>query len=218
MNRIVSFGSSPLIHHPGLNDGLPFPNIIAQKLKLDYDCQAKALSSNPKLTRKILCHEFLPDDFALVAWTSTVRFEFRTEHGWAGFNPGTYRLEGSFAKQWYEGPGKWEYTSISIALKEIIIAQNFLKQQNIPYVFIFDNNEIFESHVYNNPDNYIDSLNKAIDWNQVVVFDDTYSMRDWCYKNQFPMTGNHANIEGQLAIADYLIEKVPAFAIKGSES
>lgn len=218
MNRMVSFGSSPLIHHPGLNDGLPFPDIIAQKLKLDYDCQAKPLSSNPKLTRKILSHNFLPDDFALVAWTSATRFEFRTKNGWAGFNPGTYRLEGSFAKQWYEGPGQWEYTAISIVLKEIIIAQTFLKQQNVPYAFIFDNNEIFESHVYNNPDNYINSLNKSIDWSMVVMFDNTYSMKDWCYTKEFPMPGNHAGVEGHVAIADYLIEKVPAFAIKGSES
>jgi len=218
MNKIVSFGSSPVLHHPALQDEVPFPEIISRKLQLQYATTAKALSSNAKITRKILSYDFLPDDFALVVWTSTVRFEFRSEHGWSGFNPGTYKLEGSFASQWYEGPGRWEYTAISIALKEIILAQTFLKQHNIPYTFIFDNNEIFESHVYNNPDNYINSLNKTIDWSQVVMFDNIYSMRDWCYANKFPMTGNHADVKGQYAIADHIIKNVPAFASKGSEA
>jgi len=224
MNRIVSFGSSPILHHPLFNKGdLPFPAIIAKKLDVDYVTRAKPLSSNTKITRKILTYKFQQRDFAFVAWSSPSRFEFRTEHGWMSINPATYKTEDSFGEQWYNGPGQWEYTIISIALKEILIAQTFLNQLNIPYIFVFDNDEILESHLYINPDVYLKSLLTLIDWDKIIKFEG-HGFMPWAKSCNFEFVSNNPEIDGKpgsnahIAAADYLIEKVPAFAIKGSES
>jgi len=218
MNRIVAFGSSPILSHPGFKKGdMPFPEIIANRLTVAYDTKAKPLSSNSKISRKVLTYDFQQGDIALVSWTSTTRFEFRTEHGWTGINPATYRSEHSFGEHWYNGPGQWEYTAISMALKEIIITQNFLKQAGIPFIFLFDHDEIFESHLYNNPDAYITSLIKSIDWEHFIIFDN-HGFMPWCRIKEFDFTGTHPNITAHLAAADYIIEKSPHFASKGSES
>ena len=215
MNRIVSFGSSPILHHPRFNkDDLPFPALIAKKLRVDYVTRAKPLSSNTKITRKILTYEFQQGDIAFVSWTSPSRFEFRTEHGWMGINPATYTVENSFGEHWYTGPGQWEYTIISIALKEILIAQTFLNQSNIPYVFVFDNDEIFESHLYYNPDAYLKSLLAAIKWDQVIKFDG-HGFMPWATKSDFEFVIEKLGAVGKpgaaahIAAADYLIEKSP---------
>ena len=139
MNRLIAFGSSPIMAFESI---VPYPKIIADRLGLAYDSQAKPLTSNSKIARKVLTYSNYQSDIVLVSWTSTTRSEFRTEHGWMTTNLNTYRPGSGFEEHWYQGPGQWEYTGVSTALKEIVLVQSFLKLRNIPYVFLFDNNEV----------------------------------------------------------------------------
>ena len=143
MSRLIAFGSSPIVYAPSPDQleykGLTFPWLIAKEFGYEFCNEGKRFNSNSKIARAVVSHVYQPEDVVIVSWTSTMRFEFRTEHGWAGTNRDTL-TPGTFDEHWYQGPGTWEYTSIMTTLKEIILAQNFLIQKQIPYLFVFDNN------------------------------------------------------------------------------
>lgn len=207
MGRLISFGSSPLLPHGGFKPtDLTLPGTIASKLAIDHISCAKPISSNNKISRKILSYEYMPGDVVLVAWTSTTRFEFRTEHGWTGINPATYRAEHSFGEHWYNGPGQWEYTAILIALKEILITQTFLKESDIQYIFIFDNNELLNSWLIKNPDTYLSTIIKLIDWDKFINFDGEGFM-PWCRTMQFEFNETHPNPLAHQQAAEYILER-----------
>ena len=169
MNRLIAFGSSPIM---ALDKTIvPYPKIIADQMGLAYDSQAKPLTSNSKIARKVLTYNDYQNDMVLVSWTTTTRSEFRTEHGWASTNINTYQSGSGFEEHWYQGPGKWEYTGVSTALKEIVLAQSFLQSRDIPYVFLFDNNEVLHSCLYQEPDEYIGAIISSLDRTKIVTFD-----------------------------------------------
>ena len=51
MNRLIAFGSSPIMASSTI---IPYPKIIADRMGMQYDSQAKPLTSNSKIARKIL--------------------------------------------------------------------------------------------------------------------------------------------------------------------
>ena len=202
MTKLISFGSSPVI---GENS---FTGYLARKLGYDYvDC-ARPVTSNSKITRKILSYKDYTDCVVVVSWTSTIRHEFRTKEGWLGTSLATYKKNsGLFEDHWFNGPGQWEYTGISTSLKEILIAQTFLLSKKIPYLFVFDMNEIINSHLFENPDDYLGSIIKMINWNQFVLFDNN-GFLNWARKNNFDL--KDASHPGDLAhqnAADYILER-----------
>lgn len=206
MSRVIAFGSSPIRGNPG------FPEIIANHLGREYLDKSKQVSSNSKISRIIVSTEYSPDDFALVAWTSTIRHEFRTEHGWMASNMATYNKgTGSFEDHWYAGPGNWEYTGVSTALKEIILAQTFFKEKQLSYLFTFDNNDVIDSLLISDPDPYIASLVSMINWKQILLFENN-GFINWCRKKNYSFDQGHMSDESHQIAADYIIEnfKLPA--------
>jgi len=168
---------------------VPYPKIIADQLGIAYDSQAKPLTSNSKIARKVLSYSNYKHDMVLVSWTSTTRSEFRTEHGWMATNSNT--CQSGFEEHWYQGPGKWEYTGVSTALKEIVLVQSFLQSCSIPYVFTFDNNEITHSYLYQHPDEYLGAIIKSINWDRFVLFDGG-GFVPWCEAQGYSkIQGNH---------------------------
>jgi len=205
MTTLISFGSSPVM---GKNS---FPGIIAQRLGYSHVDRGRASASNSKITRTILNYKNYKNytDFvAVVAWTSTARYEFRTEHGWNGFNISRYKKDpDSFRDHWFNGPGKWEYTAITTALKEILIAQTFLLSKKIPYLFVFDMNEIIDSYLFTNPDDYLGSMIAMIDWNRFLLFDNN-GFKNWAIKNNFEHTDDkHPGYQAHKLAADYILER-----------
>ena len=202
MTTLVTFGSSPVMGKTS------FPSIIAQRLGYDHvDCGRPA-TSNSKITRKILSYKNYTDSVVVAAWSSTVRHEFRTEHGWKGIDIAWYKKgSGLFEDHWFNGPGKWEYTGVSGALKEISMAQTFLLAKQIPYLFVFDMNEIIDSFLFKNPDDYLGSMINMIDWNRFVLFDNN-GFKNWARKNNFEFKDatHPADSTHQLA-ADYILER-----------
>jgi hypothetical protein len=173
------------------NTIVPYPKIIANQLGLEYDSQAKPLTSNSKIARKVLTYVDYQDDMVLISWTSTTRSEFRTEHGWAATNLNTYQPGSGFEEHWYQGPGQWEYTGVSTTLKEMVLIQSFLQSRDIPYVFLFDNNEVLHSCWYQEPDEYIGAIISAIDQSKIATFEGQ-GFVPWCEAQGYVrVQGNH---------------------------
>jgi hypothetical protein len=209
INKLIAFGSSPIMGKNPLFPSLTtttYPNVIANKLNLKFKLLARPGPSNSRITRTIL-HTDLQNALALVSWTSSARCEFRTENGWKSVSIIKHHQSSAvgFEKSWYEGPGKWEYTSVSTTLKEILLAQTFLNSKNVPYVFLFDNNEIVKSFLYQNPDSYLKSIIDLIDWKKFVLFDGQ-GFAPWCRDNGYAgFKGNHFNDDAHQCAADYIM-------------
>jgi len=200
MSRLIAFGSSIIMMKNS------FPELLAEQLSRDYVSRVKPTNSNHKIARMVLSQSYEPNDIVLVDWTTTIRHEFRTEKGWQGISMATYKPGCGFEEQWYQGPGRWEYTGVSSSLKEIILAQTFLVAQNIPYVFTFDYDDIIESNLLEEPDDYIGSLKNLIDWSRVKLFDDQ-GFLSWCRKNNYEFDGSHPKETAHVMAADYLLDK-----------
>jgi len=204
VNKLIAFGSSPIMK--GQQAPKPYPEIIADSLNIAFETKAKPLISNSKIARKILSTD-CQQSLVLVSWTSTTRSEFRTEHGWATTNIKNYRdsTATGFEQHWYQGPGQWEYTSVSTALREILLAQTFLIANNIPYVFLFDNNEVIRSFLYSNPDDYLKSIIDLVDWSKFVLFEGQGFIQ-WCESLDYTgFNGNHFNASAHQHAAEYVL-------------
>ena len=199
MPKLIAVGSSTIIAP------WSFPAIIAKKLNYEFVSKAKPIISNHKITRKILSYEsYQPGDFVLADWTSTVRHEFRTQQGWTGTSRGNIKPGSVFEEQWYQGPGQWEYTGVYFALKEILLAQTFLVNKNIPYLFVFDNNEVLDSMLYKEPDPYLASLISLINWDQFLWFENN-GFVNWCKKHNYEFDGTHPVKSAHQAAAEYIL-------------
>lgn len=182
MSRLIAFGSSPISYTHGGDQ--TFTSILAEKLGKEYVEVSRRWVSNNKLTRKILTYEFDPNDAVLVCWTNSMRVEFRTEQGWVGLNRDTAAV-GTFEEAWYQGPGRWEYTSISNTLKEMLLAQAFLKDKNLNYLFVSDNNDYFQSFLVANPDPYLSSLIGLLDQTRLLSFDGNQGFLPWAQEQGY---------------------------------
>lgn len=204
-NRFLAYGSSPIdgTELPNRDKNLAFPARVASSLNLAYDCRGKPLSSNSKITRKVLSGEYTDQDLVFVMYSAPNRYEFKTEQGWNGFTAWSEAKSG-IIREWLDGPGKLEYTEVYMTLKEIALAQEFLKKRNLPYIFAFDNNAIRDSYIFNQPDAYIASLKELIDWSKFQWFNGS-GFINWAKENEFPFTGTHAGVKAHAAATEYIL-------------
>lgn len=209
MSKLIAFGSSPIIKDSA------YPGVIAQQLNLNYLNRAKPTNSNHKIARMILSHnDYQTGDFVLTEWTSTIRHEFRTEHGWTGSSMASYKTgTGSFEESYYQqGPGQWEYNGVYTALKEMVLAQTFLKANNIDYLFTFYPDDVPQSFLYKNPDEYLGAMIKLIDWSRVLTFDG-HGFQGWCKINncEYEEDQTHPAPSAHKLAADYILNnfKIP---------
>ena len=198
MSRLIAYGSSPI------KEDFAFPAQIAQHLDREYVNRIKPLNSNHKLARQIISQTYEPTDLVLVDWATTVRQEFRTEQGWMTTSR-VNKPNSEFETAWYQGPGNWEYTPVYSALKEIVLAQTFLKTQGLDYVFTFDYDDVIHSTLLSEPDEYIGPLKNLIDWNRVVLFEG-HGFLHWAKENKFEIDGGHAEKAAHDSATEYLIE------------
>jgi plastocyanin len=206
MAKLIAFGSSTIIHNTS------YPSVIAERKNRDYVSRAKFVNSNHKIARMIMSYtDYSPGDFVIAEWTSTSRHEFRTNEGWAPSNMATYiQGSGSFEEHYYsQGPGQWEYTGVYSALKEMLLAQTFLKDNNIDYLFTFFPEDVIGSYRLKEPDEFIGALMKLIDWDRTLKFDGV-GFKQWCITNnyEFDEAGAHPEPSAHLLAADYILENV----------
>jgi hypothetical protein len=204
MNKFIGVGSSPLM------ESTSYAGVIAQQLGMEYISLSRPVNTNQKICRKILSYpDYQPGDFVLIEWTSTIRYEFRTEHGWTNTNPNSYKKgTGSFEEYFYEkGPGQWEYSGIHAALKEMIVTQQFLKSNRINYLYTFFHDDITQSVLWNNSScEYLNTLKQLIDQDKIVTFDG-HGADHWFRSNHCEYSDKtHPAPSAHRQIAQYMLD------------
>jgi hypothetical protein len=202
-SRVVSFGASITYGSELPDQNCTWSAIIAQKLGIDYLCLAKEAASNANIARQIISYtDYNQTDLVLVMWTSATRYEFRTETGWQDISP--WSEQKGFVRDWYRGPGNYEYTEVATSMKEIALATQFLEGMGLDYLFVFDNDELRTSHTWNLDDDYIQTLKLLLPWDNTIWFDKT-GFLNWTKENGYPFLNTHPGIEAHQAAADYIL-------------
>lgn len=122
-----------------------------------------------------------------------------------------------FARAFYKHVGDSEYYELYTSLKEIVFMQNYLKLNNIPYLFIPADTAFFQHENYNRSrDTYIDDLYNQIDWSSWYFFpegtkaNETQGPRgfyQWAVENNYSIGTTHPLEDAHSAAADLIKEK-----------
>lgn len=201
-SRVISFGASITYGSELPDPSNTWSSIIAKKLTASYLCLAKPAAANASIAREILSFDSYSNDVVLVMWTSATRYEFRTANGWENISP--WSDQKGFVKEWYRGPGDYEYTEVATTLRDILLAKQFLDSIEIPYLFVFDNNELRTSYTWEHCDSYIAAMANMLPWENMLWFNDT-GFLEWCRDNNYPFINTHPGTEAHAAAADYIL-------------
>jgi hypothetical protein len=120
----------------------------------------------------------------------------------------------NFAQVFYEHVGLGEYWETYSTLKEIVYLQNYLKVNNIPYMFTCADTGFLYNYTINTADEFISSLYKQIDMTKWFLFpagigaNKTETPRgfyQWAVENKYAMVTTHP-LEQAHAAATELIQ------------
>ena len=129
-----------------------------------------------------------------------------------------------FAKSFYKHVGDSEYFEIYSTFKEILFLQNYLKVNNIPYMFVTADWQ--EEALHRNLDETVQSLNEQIDWNNWYFFppgdcnnpEHTTSKRgfyQWAVENKYKIGVTHpledAHYDASILLQEKFNEMVKKF-------
>ena len=203
-NNVVSFGAS-ITSGVGLKDpNNNWAKIIANAIGIDHINQARGGAANGGISRHICSYPDYKNDLILAMWTSSTRYEFRTDNDWQEIN-GMMKPT-AFSRAWYQGPGLYQYTEIATTIKEILLAQYFLQSRGLDYLFVFDNDDITQCWLVQYHDVYIKNLLNLIDWSKIIWFEDTGFLQ-WSQKNNFEFIDGQPSDHAHRAAADYILTK-----------
>lgn len=96
-----------------------------------------------------------------------------------------------FLDMFYRQVGNSEYYETYTSLKEIVHLQNYLKLNNIKYIFMCCDNILFSTKSYNEPDRYIRALKDQIDWSSWYMFPDNLGFNQWATDNNYEYATTH---------------------------
>lgn len=121
-----------------------------------------------------------------------------------------------FANMFYEHVGSSEYWEIYSSLKEIVYLQNYLKTNNIPFLFTCADNSILYNYTCDHPDEFILSLVNQIDMNHWFWFPEGIKGHEtknprgfyqWALENKYPIGTTHPLEQAHLDAAILIQEK-----------
>jgi len=203
-NRVISFGASITFGSELPSPDKTWAGLIANKLNKKYLCLAEPAASNTSILRQILSFDQYENDLILVMWTSTTRYEFKTQDSWTSISP--WSEQSGFTAQWYKGPGFFEYTEVLTTMKEILLAKQFIESKKLQYIFVFDSNELTKSFTWIQNDNLISSMKKLMPWDNIIWFDDT-GFIDWSKEKGYKFIGTHPGVEAHTNASNYILSK-----------
>lgn len=132
-----------------------------------------------------------------------------------------------FAKIFYKHVGDNEYYELYSSFKEMLFLQYYLKQNNIPYLFLAADNHFYNhDNYFRRKDEFIDSLYNQIDWNSWFFFeggkdfDQTKELRgfyQWAVENKYPIGTTHPLEEAHAAAAELIKDKFNELVTKPLE-
>lgn len=124
---------------------------------------------------------------------------------------------GEFAKSYFASVGFTEYWETYSSIKEVIYLQNYLKSNQIPYLFTCaDSGFLKGNYTINHPDVTIDCLYKQIDWDKFFFFppgikeNETKLPRgfyQWALENKYRVGDTHPLEEAHLDASKLIKEK-----------
>lgn len=143
IKKIVSFGDSYTFGHdlPDASTAkfsqLTYVALYANHLAVDYQCLAVGGSGTEGTCRRVFetINELNESTLVVIMWPDSYRREIHTEKGWTQIGlPNEFSSE--FEKIYYREmlfDNKWMNY---LGLKDMLVAQELLKNKNIPYVFL----------------------------------------------------------------------------------
>jgi len=123
-----------------------------------------------------------------------------------------------FAKTFYTHVGNSEYWEIYSTLKEIVYLQNYLKSNDIPYLFTCADNSIWYNYTIETADSNIHSLAQQIHRDQANWFwfppgsganqtEQPRGFYQWAVENKYPIGTTHPLEQAHHAAAQLMQEK-----------
>lgn len=122
-----------------------------------------------------------------------------------------------FAKTFYSHVGDSEYYELYTSLKEIVFMQNYLKINNIPYLFIPADTSFYQNDNYfRSRDEFVDDLYNQIDWDNWFFFppgqlkSETQGPRgfyQWAVENKYKVGTTHPLEDAHADAAKLIKEK-----------
>ena len=118
---------------------------------------------------------------------------------------GTY----DFAKTFYKHVGGSEYWEIYSSLKEIVYLQNYLKVNNIGYLFTCASTELFLNNTLESKEEFCTNLHKQIDFDKWYIFSNTTPLGfyQWADFNKYKMGTTHPLEEAHHDAANLMKDK-----------
>lgn len=98
-----------------------------------------------------------------------------------------------FAKTFYKHVGGSEYWEIYNSLKEIVYLQNYLKTNNIGYLFTCASTDLFLNYTLDSKEEFCTNLHKQIDFDKWYIFSNTTPLGfyQWADFNKYKMGTTH---------------------------
>jgi len=131
-----------------------------------------------------------------------------------------------FVQNFYNHVGNSEYWEIYSCLKEIVYLQNYLKVNNIPYLFTCADNSILYNYTINQADEFIACLKNQIDMTKWFWFPpgteinhtkEPRGFYQWAIENKYPVGTTHPLDEAHFAAAMLIKEKFNELVTKSLE-
>jgi hypothetical protein len=151
MKNILTLGDS-FTYGDELEDRLDgFPHLIANSLNTNVVNLGECGSGNYKMIRKLLEQDINEYSLVIVAWSGFDRIEITDEFGswewWPGCHSNSYRIknkEVKFRKTVIDYFNRHHDSTYYYRqyLNYVILAQSYLKLNNIPYIFL----DVFKNH------------------------------------------------------------------------
>ena len=185
----------------------------------EYDCVAGPGLGNDSIARRLItyCEQNKNKSvFVVASWTFPNRYEFYLNNSWATINLWTverqYNAEGDkhlnklveeyetraknagvheFATSYFKHVGFVEYWETYISLKEITYLQNYLKANNIPYMFTSADCNFLNTHTIKYADEVIQGLYNQIDFDKWFFFPDHKGFYTWALDNKYKVGVTH---------------------------
>jgi hypothetical protein len=135
-----------------------------------------------------------------------------------------------FAKTFYKHVGDSEYYELYSSLKEIVFMQNYLKLNNIPYLFIPADTPFYQHENYlRSKDQDMTNLYNQIDWTNWFFFPASLEVGaeitigprgfyQWAVENKYSVGSTHPLEEAHIDAAKLIKEKFDEMVTKHNQS
>ena len=186
-----------------------WPALIAQQLKLEYQCFALPGQGNFKIYCDLLAHSYLNDDSVyMINWTWTDRFDYiNSQERWNTLRPAQ---ENDLQDFYYRNLHSQLNDMISNA-SWIVSAAEHLRSLNCNFIMTYmDHNLLTPIDPNWHDPRYLEVLQQKL--RKILVNFDGVNFLDWSQQQGYPVSNScHPLNQAHVAAADYWLPHVQRF-------